>query len=70
MPLEVMILKQKIENFGMRFEYCQKECSVRIQDAKKQGQEYFFTWYKETTDKDLYEYFEGIVESIKCIIAQ
>lgn len=65
LPLEVMILKQKVEDLGLKLEYLQKESSVYITDKDKKGMVHTLRWYEGTSDKDLYDYFDGAIESIR-----
>ena len=67
MPLEVMILRQKVENLGLRFEYLHSECLICIQERYNRDKKYFFKWYRETTDEDLYQYFDEVFQNIKQI---
>ncbi len=69
MPLEVMILKQKIESLGMKLEFLEKECLICIYDARGVQNKHFFKWYRETADYDLSEYFEEIYQSVRSLVS-
>jgi len=68
MPLEVMILKQKIEELGLKFEFLQKENLICIQDQSIKPSNHYFKWYNETNDDDLYGYFEEIFQSVQHLV--
>jgi len=68
MPLEVMILKQKVEELGLKFEYLHDECLICIQDGSLKSSGHYFKWYNNTNDDDLYNYFEEIFQSIRHLV--
>ncbi len=66
MSLEMMILKQKIEDLGgLKFEYLQKDCLIQIHDRLNKEVKFTFRWYKETEENDLSSYFDEIFQSVK-----
>jgi len=70
MTLEMMILKQKIEDLGgLKFEYLQKECLIQIQDRLNKEVKFVFRWYKETEENDLSSYFDEIFQSVKAYVS-